>query len=87
MTVNFVQDILQYCITLSDAQIQNNLITHHRRMIFKPYRGYGDLYPETQGQRIFGIFFVAGGIMVIGGVVLGIVFDALFETMQKSVAA
>ena len=86
MTVNFVQDILQYCITLSDAQIQNNLITHHRRMIFKPYRGYGDLYPETQGQRIFGIFFVAGGIMVIGGVVLGIVFDALFETMQKSVA-
>lgn len=48
--------------------------------------GYGDLYPETQGQRIFGIFFVAGGIMVIGGVVLGIVFDALFETMQKSVA-
>ena len=55
-------------------------------MIFKPYRGNGDFYPEMQGQRILGIFFVTGGIMVIGGVVLGIVFDALFETMQKSVA-
>jgi len=39
--------------------------------------GYGDLHPETRGQRIFGIFFVTIGIMVIGGVVLGILMDSL----------
>jgi len=39
--------------------------------------GYGDLFPVTKGQRIFGIFFVTLGIMIIGGVVLGVLMDAL----------
>lgn len=39
--------------------------------------GYGDLFPVSKGQRIFGIFFVNLGIMIIGGVVLGVLMDAL----------
>jgi len=48
--------------------------------------GYGDLYPETEGQRIFGIFFVTGGIMIIGGVVLGILFESIFNMFEQSVS-
>lgn len=48
--------------------------------------GYGDLYPETQFQRIVGIIFVAGGIMIIGGVVMGVLFDALLANFEESTA-
>ena len=43
--------------------------------------GYGDLYPlsKEEGQRIVGIdiFFITLGIIIIGGVVLGVLIDAL----------
>lgn len=46
--------------------------------------GYGDLYPITKGQRIFAMFFVTIGIMIIGGVVLGVVMNVLFAAFEKS---
>ena len=45
--------------------------------------GYGDLYPVTAEQRIFGMFFVVIGIMAIGGVFLGIVSDAASNSISK----
>ena len=42
------------------------------------------MYPETEAQRIFGMFFVTGGIMIIGGVVLGVLFDAFFDKFEAS---
>lgn len=48
--------------------------------------GYGDLYPETEGQRIFGIFYIFGAINIIGGVVFGVLFDALFDMFESSTA-
>lgn len=45
--------------------------------------GFGDIYPQTMGQRIFAIFFVVFGIMIIGGVVLGILTDALFNLVKN----
>mmetsp|Transcript_19410 Transcript_19410/g.28695 ORF Transcript_19410/g.28695 Transcript_19410/m.28695 type:complete len:346 (-) Transcript_19410:299-1336(-) len=47
--------------------------------------GYGDLFPVTKGQRIFGIFFVTLGIMIIGGVVLGVLMDALFGIFENAI--
>ena len=44
---------------------------------FSTVVGYGDLYPLSKGQRIVGIFFVTLGIMIIGGLVLGVLIDAL----------
>ena len=49
--------------------------------------GYGDLYPQTNGQRFFGMFFVTAGIMILGGIALGIVFDAVFTMMEESTDA
>jgi len=46
--------------------------------------GYGDLSPVTPGQRVFGIFFAIFGIIVLGNVALGIVFDQLINTFQKT---
>lgn len=46
--------------------------------------GYGDLFPVTKGQRIFAMFFVTIGIMIIGGVVLGVVMNTLFVMFEKS---
>ena len=46
--------------------------------------GYGDIYPVTQGQRVFGIFFGLFGILVLGNVAPGIVFGQLVNTFQKT---
>jgi len=46
--------------------------------------GYGDLSPVTPGQRVFGIFFAIFGIIVLGNVALGIVFDQLINSFQKA---
>uniref|UniRef100_A0A7S3VE58 Potassium channel domain-containing protein n=1 Tax=Chaetoceros debilis TaxID=122233 RepID=A0A7S3VE58_9STRA len=46
--------------------------------------GYGDISPVTPGQRVFGIFFAIFGIIVLGNVALGIVFDQLINSFQKA---
>uniref|UniRef100_A0A7S3QF86 Potassium channel domain-containing protein n=1 Tax=Chaetoceros debilis TaxID=122233 RepID=A0A7S3QF86_9STRA len=46
--------------------------------------GYGDISPVTPGQRVFGIFFAIFGIIVLGNVALGIVFDQLINSFQKT---
>jgi len=40
--------------------------------------GYGDLYPTTDGQRLFTTVYVIIGIIVLGGIALGVIFDGLF---------
>eukprot|EP01083_Nonionella_stella_P274590 932156_1 len=46
--------------------------------------GYGDLSPVTPYQRLFGIFFAIIGIVVLGNVALGIVFDHLIKSFQEA---
>jgi len=46
--------------------------------------GYGDISPVTPSQRLFGIFFAIIGIVVLGNVALGIVFDRLIKSFQEA---
>ena len=41
--------------------------------------GYGDLSPLSAGQRIWGIFFVIFGVIILGGIALSIIFNRLFS--------
>jgi len=43
--------------------------------------GYGDLYPVSTGQRVWGTIFVLVGIIVLGGIALSILFDKLFSLL------
>jgi len=47
--------------------------------------GYGDLYPNTDGQRAFTTVYVIIGIIVLGGIALGVVFDGLFGAYDTAV--
>ena len=41
--------------------------------------GYGDLYPVTNAQRVWGAIFVFLGITILGGIALSIIFNRLIN--------
>ena len=45
--------------------------------------GYGDLVPVGNGERIFCIVFLLVGVLVLGGLVLGILFENLVESFEQ----
>ena len=45
--------------------------------------GYGDLVPVGVGERIFCIVFLLVGVSVLGGLVLGILFENLVEAFEQ----
>jgi len=46
--------------------------------------GYGDLYPIDTSQRIFGVFYVLIGLIVLGGIFLDVIHDVLFEKYDNA---
>eukprot|EP00555_Chaetoceros_dichaeta_P013369 CAMPEP_0198251428 /NCGR_PEP_ID=MMETSP1447-20131203/2263_1 /TAXON_ID=420782 /ORGANISM="Chaetoceros dichaeta, Strain CCMP1751" /LENGTH=366 /DNA_ID=CAMNT_0043936447 /DNA_START=167 /DNA_END=1267 /DNA_ORIENTATION=+ len=48
--------------------------------------GYGDLYPTDDGQRAFTTIYVIIGIIVLGGIALGVIFDGLFGAYDTAVS-
>lgn len=44
--------------------------------------GFGDIAPETDGQKAFTIFYIVGGTFLIGGIFYGYLFDHIFNSFE-----
>lgn len=45
--------------------------------------GYGDIYPLTDGQQIFTIFYIIGGFFTFVAILFGFLFDDLYNTFEN----
>lgn len=44
--------------------------------------GYGDIHPETNGQKAFTIFYIILGTLLVGGIFYGFLFDTLYNSFE-----
>ena len=44
--------------------------------------GYGDIYPMTDGQQIFTLFYIIGGVFTFGAILFGFLFDDLYNNFE-----